>query len=120
MNTTVTYPIPEPLQDYFKQEFLHLLRSYAAHDKMFHLSCHNLARQVDAIGWSLDRHLVWFMNHFSVQPADYEFSYINALILRPNWETLYDDHWEEWLDKLVAPSECDLDNVLGAEELAEE
>ena len=71
MNTTpIIYPIPEPLKAYFKQEFFYLLKSYAAHDVMFHAVCHQLSKEVDAIGWSLDRRLVWIMSHFNVKPED--------------------------------------------------
>ena len=121
MNTTpITYPLPEPLKAYFKQEFFYLLKSYAAHDVMFHASCHQLSKEVDAIGWSLDRHLVWFMSHFNVKPEDYEFSYIDSLIVCPHWQDRYEDYWEEWLDKLIAPSKADLDGILDAEEIEDE
>lgn len=121
MNTiNFSFPIPEPLKPYFKKEFLYLLNSYSAHDNLFHFGCKNISKDVDAIGWSLDRHLVWFMSHFSVEPADYEFSYIDKLISQPGWQTLFEDHWEEWLDKLVAPSDNDIDDCVDADEVEDE
>lgn len=117
MNTIIfPFPIPKQLKAYFKDEFLHLLDSYAAHDKLFHVKCKSLKDPVDAIGWSLDRHLVWFLSHFSVLPEDYEYCYVDALISKPGWRSDYDTHWEEWLEKLVAPTDDDLDACMDAEE----
>lgn len=114
--STITFanPIPEPLKPYFKHEFLYLLESYAAHNKLYSVACHNMQEAVGKIGWSLDRHLTWFMSHFSVEPQDYEFCYIDFLIVQPCWQACYEDKWEEWLDKLVAPSEADIDDIMGA------
>lgn len=122
MNTiNFSFPIPEPLKPYFKKEFLYLLESYTAHHKLFHCpGCKELERAIDTIGWSLDRHLTWFMSHFSVEPEDYEFFYIDSIITRPNWQEMYDDKWEAWLDKLVAPSDTDVEDVLGPDSVDED
>lgn len=107
-------PISESSKSYFKKEFWYLLKSHAAYYKLLYAVCNDLGDAVGNVGWSLERHLTWFMSHFNVEPQDYEFCYIKSLIDQPNWQGCYEHKWEKWLDQLVAPSDADVDAVLQA------